>query len=301
MKALREKLHSQRGASILLALLFLLVCMMVAASVLMAAVSNAGKIRSNYEEQQRYLALSSALRLVAGELERAEYRGRYDVDQWTEQIKVIEADGTETVTETKYYRVIQRRGAFACGQLAKLVPDADGNLTQDGTTVLSFQKELDGLFAKEFSSVGYRALPEKDENGKVQIASLPTNPPDTLPGDPSRTTRVLTVTVEGDPAINETFGSVKVDVDMSQSRRIHLKAVLEIGAAAYTMEAELTASGAPTIIYIPGDRLPKDGRAPETDVTEIKDVEFLKDQQTDPVTWQLDWITREVKKEAAGG
>lgn len=53
MKTLNRKLHSQRGASILLALLFLLACMMVAASVLMAAASNAGKIRSNYEEQQR--------------------------------------------------------------------------------------------------------------------------------------------------------------------------------------------------------------------------------------------------------
>ena len=47
MNTLRKKLHSQRGASILLALLFLLVCMMAAASVLMAAVSNAGKSRSN--------------------------------------------------------------------------------------------------------------------------------------------------------------------------------------------------------------------------------------------------------------
>lgn len=73
MKQLREKLHSQNGASILLALLFLLVCMMAAASILMAAVSNAGKIRSNYEEQQQYLALSSAIRLVSSQLERAAY------------------------------------------------------------------------------------------------------------------------------------------------------------------------------------------------------------------------------------
>lgn len=289
MKTLREKLHSQRGASILLALLFLLVCMMTAASVLMAAVSNAGKIRSNYEEQQRYLALSSALRLVVGELERAEYRGRYDVDQWTEQIRVMEADGTETVTETKYYRVTQRPGAFTCGQLTAL--DGDGKLTQDGTTVLSFQKELDGLFAGEFNGTGYQRLPAAD------IASLPTNPPDTLPGDPSRTTRVLTVTVEGDPAIKEAFGSVKVDVDMSQGRRIHLKAVLDTGTAVYTMEAELTASGAPAVTYMPGDRLPKDGRGAVT----IIDEEPLTDQKTEPVAWQLDWITREVKKEAEGG
>ena len=42
MKKLKGKFHSQSGASAVLALLFLLVCMMVAASVLMAAVSNAG-------------------------------------------------------------------------------------------------------------------------------------------------------------------------------------------------------------------------------------------------------------------
>lgn len=289
MKTLREKLHNQRGASILLALLFLLVCMMVAASVLMAAVSNAGKIRSNYEEQQRYLALSSALRLVAGELEQAEYRGRYDVDQWTERIKVIEADGTETVTETKYYKVIQKPGAFTCGELADLVLDADGKLTQDGTTVLSFQKELDGLFAREFTGTGYET--------KVVTAPLPTNPPSVLGSTPDVTTRVLTVTVEGDTEIEETFGSVKVDVDMSQGRRIHLKAVLDAGTAAYTMEAELTASGAPAVTYIPGDRLPKDGRGAVT----ILDDDLLKDQETEPVTWQLDWITKEVKKEEAGG
>ena len=47
MRQLIQKLRSQSGASILLALLFLLVCMLAAATVLMAAVSNAGKIRSN--------------------------------------------------------------------------------------------------------------------------------------------------------------------------------------------------------------------------------------------------------------
>ena len=42
--------------------------MMVSASILMAAVSNAGKLRSGQEEQQRYLTLASALRLVCDEL-----------------------------------------------------------------------------------------------------------------------------------------------------------------------------------------------------------------------------------------
>ena len=71
MEALKQKLKGRQGASFLLALALLLLCVMVAASLLTAAVSNAGKVRSNREEQQKYLTLSSALRLVCGELEKA--------------------------------------------------------------------------------------------------------------------------------------------------------------------------------------------------------------------------------------
>ena len=75
LECLREKLKSSRGASILMALLFLLVCMMVASSLLMAAVSNAGKLQGGRTEQQKYLTLSSGLRLVCGELEEMAYTG----------------------------------------------------------------------------------------------------------------------------------------------------------------------------------------------------------------------------------
>lgn len=291
MKTLREKLHNQRGASILLALLFLLVCMMVAASVLMAAVSNAGKIRSNYEEQQRYLALSSALRLVAGELERAEYRGQYKFNLWSETKK--EEDGTVSDPQY-YYSVTQEEGFFTCGELAKL--NADG--TPDEDPVLTFRKELDGLFAKEFTGTGYKT--------EVETAPLPTNPPSVLGSTPDVTTRVLTVTVEGDTEIEEKFGPVRVDVDMNQSRRIHLKAVLDTGpAGVYTMEAELTAVNTPTVSYPTDrpDRLPKNGPDTRADITvEFQNLDPIPTEQTAlAVTWQLDWITKEVKKEEAGG
>ena len=73
MKRAAEKLKSTRGASILLALVFVLVCTTVGASVLMAAATNAGRTRSNHEEQQLYLALSSSLQLVADDLDGAVY------------------------------------------------------------------------------------------------------------------------------------------------------------------------------------------------------------------------------------
>ena len=98
MENLRNKLNSRRGASILLALLFLLVCMMVAASVLMAAVSNGGKLGSNREAQQRYLTLSSAITLVSDQLTAAQYRGRYThtVTDVKKPVTTRHPDGTTT-------------------------------------------------------------------------------------------------------------------------------------------------------------------------------------------------------------
>lgn len=301
MRELRKKLHSQSGASILLALLFLLACMMVGASVLTAAASNAGKIQSSYEEQQRYLALSSALRLVIDQLEEAKYYGRYTVDKWTEHETIEDKDGNTTVIDKPYYKIMQRPGAFTCGSLAalqedaegKLVLDGEGNPREKGDTVLTFQKEMDGLFARQFTGTGYET--------EVETAGLPTNPPSVLGSTPEITTRNLTVTVTG--AENE-FIPVKVDVDMSQSLRIHLKAWLDFGTGGdptYVMEAELTADGnMPTIDY-PEDRMPSEGRKGN----------YTDDNPTpnDPVltktamTWRLDWITREVKneKKEAGG
>ncbi|WP_325199068.1 hypothetical protein [Oscillibacter sp.] len=320
MKKLPEKLHSQNGASILLALLFLLVCMMAAASVLTAAVSNAGKIRSNYEEQQRYLALSSALRLTAGELEQAKYYGRYDVGKWTEilTVKSIDAAGNEIVTTTEYpyYMVEQLSGIFTCGKLTPLKPD--GTL-DDAKAVLSFQKELDRVFSEKFSGVGYHGLKSS------KTAPLPTGPGGASP------TRILRVQVQGDAAVSEKFGPVTIDIDMSQTRRIHLTARLDAGTTAdgnpirYVMEAELapqlvtpdpaggtpqiTAGGSLSIEYTPEDGyMPKDEPLKTAEETETGTLTLLvppgvaRETQTTGsyMTWKLDWITRESRKEADG-
>lgn len=99
----RRKVHSQRGASLLLALLFLLLCAMVGASVLMAAAANAGKHRSNLDEHQTYLALSSAVSLLCDELNAAEYRGQYKY--WTTEVEVGDGDETHTEKRTHFQQV----------------------------------------------------------------------------------------------------------------------------------------------------------------------------------------------------
>lgn len=332
MKNLSQKLHSQRGASILLALLFLLICMMVAASVLMAAASNAGKIRSNYDEQQRYLALSSALRLAAGELERAKYYGRYTVNEWTEVLTVTETDaeGKDITIQYpyNYYNVEQETGTFSCGALASLVSDEKGDpILQSPDTVLTFRNELNGVFAGEFNGTGYRAL-----SGDGSIAALPTNPPGSPddPRDPSRTTRILTVEVQGGDNIENLFPPVTVEIDMAQSLRIHLKATLptkvkddgtiDPAGSLYIMEAELEArrmevdpgsgaakpggSGTLTIDYSPeeGDRLPKDEPLEKDTATESGtlslegEIDTVTHTTSSYITWRLEWISREVKE-----
>ena len=74
MRALRQKLNSQRGASILIAMVFFLLCLTVGAVVLTAATANAGRLASRRQEEQNYLTVSSAARLLRDELAGAEFQ-----------------------------------------------------------------------------------------------------------------------------------------------------------------------------------------------------------------------------------
>lgn len=64
----RNKLESRRGASIVIALLVLLICVTAGAAALTAAGANAGRYTHMRADQQRYLAVASAARLVRSEL-----------------------------------------------------------------------------------------------------------------------------------------------------------------------------------------------------------------------------------------
>lgn len=64
MERIRGKLHSRTGASMLIALLFFLVAMTVGVVVLTAASANAGRVKRNRDEQQKYLAVASAAGLL---------------------------------------------------------------------------------------------------------------------------------------------------------------------------------------------------------------------------------------------
>jgi len=165
-----------RGASILMALLFLLVCMLVASSVLMAAASNSGKLRSNQQEQQKYLALSSALRLVCDELTAAEYTGQYEYGITPHVIYDEDGHGSIDYYIHTYKQLV---GQFECelteGGLAELLPvqdDLDAWLAANFKLPLNLQQPPDvynfnGLSATFGGS--YQLLVQPNLDGLPQV------------------------------------------------------------------------------------------------------------------------------------
>lgn len=169
MVRLRKKMQSERGASILLALLMLLVCMMVAASVLGAAASNAGKARSNRVEQQKYLTVSSAIQLVADEIQKAEYTGKYTVYEWTEPH--TKPDGT--TYDTYHFHIQQEQGEFTCGDLSDTTVTPSPN-------ILPLRDELDEIFSSQFTGKGNGYSVKANVNKQAQTERILTV---TLPSD----------------------------------------------------------------------------------------------------------------------
>ncbi len=79
MKKLSAKLNNRRGASILMALLLFLICALAGAAALTAAGSNIGRYSYLEEDQQQYLAVSSAAKLFREQLDGLEASADFEV------------------------------------------------------------------------------------------------------------------------------------------------------------------------------------------------------------------------------
>lgn len=144
MNRLKEKLNSQKGASILIALLFLLICAMVASSVLMASVANAGKQRSNEEEEQVYLALSSAVKLVCDDITSCEYKGK--IHCFREWYNTQKKDEYGNIIWRKRFHLERESGIYC-----KI-----NNEKENGFLSSILLQDLDILYAKDmFDVYGY--------------------------------------------------------------------------------------------------------------------------------------------------
>ena len=73
MKRLQAKLKSKQGASIVMAMMFFLLCIMVCSVVITAATGNAGRFHGMRTESQHYYTGSSAARLLRDSFENYTY------------------------------------------------------------------------------------------------------------------------------------------------------------------------------------------------------------------------------------
>lgn len=261
MEALRKKLNSSRGASILMALLFLLVCMMVGASVLMAAASNAGKIRSNREEQQKYLTLSSALTLICDELESMKYVGEYAYKKEAVYRTELNADGQSVSILDHYEHTYSQQ---------------KGDLRAESSTwklkgVLPLCNDLDIIFANQFK------VPAGQQNPLDTYIYNPLDVSAIQPKSP-HTAKLAANT-------DETYGGlsepVTVTVQMRNNGDILVTAFLE-NHPEYIMEAMLKANEKPDQLLVLTNS-PSNGN-----------------NETEPIQWTLDYIVKK-GKEAEGG
>ena len=235
MEAIKKKLNSRRGASILLALLFMLVCIMAGASILTAAASNVGKTRSNREEQQKNLVLSSALTLLRNELENVTYTGKYKY--WTEVTNPTGFDpGTSdpaTVTEAKHH-----------------YEQTDGTLESTsswlkGSVLPLLNKDMDVVFANNFEVSDAvknikRAVRSADEFEATPLPGLPAIPPS---GASPYTLEIKANATGGADVYGDLLSTVRIYVKVKADGNIALKAVLldaSGGETAYIMEALLS-------------------------------------------------------------
>lgn len=71
MKQIKQKLNSQCGASLMITLIFFLVCVMIASVTLTAASASVGRTVQQRKEQQAYLSVSSAAQLLQSSFQSA--------------------------------------------------------------------------------------------------------------------------------------------------------------------------------------------------------------------------------------
>lgn len=283
MKALWKKWKSSQGASILMALLFLLVCMMVGASVLMAAASNAGKIRSNREEQQRYLTLSSALTLICDELESVEYVGKYRYGYVLVQRQEIKGYDVE---DNPIWTWVDDHVRHYYWQEPGEIRRKDGAPWELNNT-LPLYNDLDIRFAGQFEvPIGQRSPIDEYFYDTLETGIIQPTSPHTLE---------LAVTDSGYGGLSE---PVTVTIQLRNDGGVLVTAALK-NHPEYIMEALLKPSGKPENVIVLSASPAKQtnfGVERETPPTVEQDKAEVN-ETLNKLTWTLEHI---VKKEAGG-
>lgn len=142
MNVVRKKLNNARGASMLIALIYLLTALMVGTVVLTAASSNVGRVTHNRQDQREYYAVESAMELIRADMQSEEFSAWYsktDSYEWVEPEYEIPDDPSSQLISGGYY-------SHTGTEYQK-----DADLTAEGVLL----PKLDDFKKKYFSSAVY--------------------------------------------------------------------------------------------------------------------------------------------------
>lgn len=132
-----NKLKSNRGATMILALALFLICVMVSSIILVVAASSSGRVSQQVKEQQAYLSVSSAADIVATELDRC---NKYVLEDGVELVAERELEGVfEDLMNKAAFSVYMNHVAYTDTITLKMtVPD-----TRLSDATCSFQMATD--------------------------------------------------------------------------------------------------------------------------------------------------------------
>ncbi len=139
MNCVKRKLKSTGGASIIIALLFFLICCTVGVSVLAAAKANASRLVSQRESEEAYLAVRSAAMLMREKMETSQSQPFTECEEIYDNATTWKQLSTENPTnsfwkkiENGMYQLIQKEsGSESCAFIfqAEDIPDVSANVT----------------------------------------------------------------------------------------------------------------------------------------------------------------------------
>lgn len=134
MKNARKKLNSKQGATIVLALLFFLICAVIGGIVLASASANAGRLSHIRQEQQAYLNLGSAAKLIREEIAGTEFTHETEIvtiGEGAEEEKLSEETIIELTPDGAFAEILEKFATEIAEEENPVEQKADITITPD--------------------------------------------------------------------------------------------------------------------------------------------------------------------------
>ena len=135
MNWIKKKLHSNSGASMILSLALMLICVMVSSVIVAAAAAGSARNANRTSQQQAYLAMSSAVELIMEELPEA--ADKFEMIAVTKDYKCNDAEtfSAQIIKNGSTKEYVAKLDEGACSDISTPTPTSS-------TTIDSLLKEL---------------------------------------------------------------------------------------------------------------------------------------------------------------